>query len=67
LQAARRSVTARTEIVRITIDQVTAKTAYESALKDAQAELANAKAQPFDTEMQRVIAQAELIRTEGRQ
>jgi outer membrane protein TolC len=66
LQAARRSVTARTEIVRITNDQVTAKTAYESALKNAQAQLADAKAQLFDAEMQRVIAQAELVRTEGR-
>ena len=66
LQAARRSVTARTEIVRITNDQVTAKTAYESALKNAQAQLADAKAQLFDAEMQRVVAQAELVRTEGR-
>jgi outer membrane protein TolC len=67
LQAARRSVTARTEIVRITSDQVVAKTAYESALKDAQAQLADCKAQLFDAEMQRVVAQAELVRTEGRQ
>jgi multidrug efflux pump subunit AcrB/outer membrane protein TolC len=65
LQAARRSVMARTEIVRITNDQVTAKTNYESALKDAQARLADAKAQLFDAEMQRVVAQAELVRTEG--
>ena len=65
LQAARRSVKARTEIVRITNDQVTAKTNYESALKDAQARLADAKAQLFDAEMQRVVAQAELVRTEG--
>lgn len=65
LQAARRSVMARTEIVRITNDQVAAKTNYESALKDAQARLADAKAQLFDAEMQRVVAQAELVRTEG--
>jgi multidrug efflux pump subunit AcrB len=67
LQAARRSVTARTEIVRITSDQVVVKTTYESALKDAQARLADSKAQLFDAEMQRTIAQAELVRTEGRQ
>jgi outer membrane protein TolC len=67
LQAARRSVTARTEIVRITSDQVVAKTTYESALKDAQARLADSKAQLFDAEMERAIAQAELVRTEGRQ
>jgi outer membrane protein TolC len=67
LQAARRSVTARREIVRITGDQVVAKTTYESALKDAQARLADSKAQFFDAEMQRTIAQAELVRTEGRQ
>ena len=65
LQAARRSVTARTEIVRITTDQVTAKTNYESTLKDAEARLADAKAQLFDAEMERVVAQAELVRTEG--
>jgi multidrug efflux pump subunit AcrB/outer membrane protein TolC len=67
LQAARRSVTARTEIVRITHDQVVAKTNYESALKGAQAQLADSKAQLFDAEMERAIAQAELVRTEGRQ
>jgi outer membrane protein TolC len=67
LEAARESVAARNEIVRITNDQVVAKTATESALKDAQAQLADAKAQLFDAEMQRVVAQAELARTEGRQ
>jgi outer membrane protein TolC len=67
LQAARRSVKTRTEIVRITNDQVVAKTNFESALKDAQARLADSKAQLFDAEMQRAIAQAELVRTEGRQ
>jgi multidrug efflux pump subunit AcrB/outer membrane protein TolC len=67
LDAARQSVKARTEIVRITSDQVTAKTNYESSLKGAQAQLADSKAQLFDAEMQRVIAQAELVRTEGRQ
>jgi outer membrane protein TolC len=67
IEAARDAVAARAELVRITNDQVAAKTANESTLKDAQAELASAKAQFFDAEMQRVIARAELVRTEGRQ
>jgi multidrug efflux pump subunit AcrB/outer membrane protein TolC len=67
LEAARESVSARTDIVRITNDQVVARTSTESALKDAQAQLADAKAQLFDAEMQRVVAQAELVRSEGRQ
>jgi outer membrane protein TolC len=67
LKAAHDSVRARTEIVRITTDQVSAKTNYESSLKDAQAQLADAKAQLFDAEMQRVVANAELVRTVGRQ
>jgi len=67
LEAAREGVAARTELVRITNDQVVAKTANESALKDAQAQLADSKAQLFDAEKQSVVAQAELARTEGRQ
>jgi multidrug efflux pump subunit AcrB/outer membrane protein TolC len=67
LEAAREGVAARTELVRIAGDQVVAKTANQSALKDAQAQLADAKAQFFDAEMQRVVARAELVRTEGRQ
>jgi outer membrane protein TolC len=67
LEAARESVAARTELVRIKNDQVVAKTATESALKDAQAQLADAKAQLFDAERDRVVAQGELVRTEGRQ
>jgi outer membrane protein TolC len=67
LEAARESVAVRTELVRITNDQFVAKTATESALKDAQAQLADAKAQLFDAQMQRVVAQAELLRTVGRQ
>ena len=67
LTAARDSVTARTELVRITGDQVAAKTANESVLKNAQAQLAESKAQLFDAERDRVVAQAELVRTEGRQ
>ena len=65
LEAARRSVAARAEIVRIRGDQVEAKTANLSTLKEAQAQLADAKAQLFDAEMQRAIAQAELARTAG--
>jgi outer membrane protein TolC len=67
LEAAREGVAARTELVRITNDQVVAKTANESALKDAQAQLADAKAQLFEAQMQRVVAHAELVRTEGHQ
>ena len=67
LEAARDAVTVRAELVRITNDQVLAKTANESALKDAQAELADTKAQLFNAEMEHVVAQAELVRTEGRQ
>jgi outer membrane protein TolC len=66
-QAARESVAVRTDLVRIANDQVVARTANESALKDAQAQLADAKAQLFDAQMQRVVAQAELLRTAGRQ
>ena len=65
LTAARDGVTARTELVRITGDQVAAKTANESALKNAQAQLADSKAQLFDAERDRVVAQAELARTQG--
>ena len=67
LQAARDSVTARTELLRIITNQVVAKTATEASLKDAQAQVADAKAQLFDAEMQRVVAQAELVRTQGQQ
>ena len=67
LEAAREGVVARTELVRITNDQVVAKTANESALKDAQAQLGAAKVQLFDAEMQRVVPRAELVHTEGRQ
>ena len=67
LEAARDDVDVRAELVRITGDQVVAKTATESTLREAQAQLADAKAEFFDAEMQRVIALAELVRTEGRQ
>ncbi|HEY4051935.1 MAG TPA: hypothetical protein VGM27_34195 [Acidobacteriaceae bacterium] len=67
LEAARRNAAARTEIVRITGEEVEAKTSNLSALKDAQqAKLADDKAQLFYAVMQRAIAQAELARTAGR-
>jgi outer membrane protein TolC len=66
LEAARESVRARTELARITGDQVVAKTATESDFKDAQAQLADARARLFDAEMQRIVSQAELFGTEGR-
>jgi outer membrane protein TolC len=46
---------------------VPARTGTESALKDAEAQLAKAKAQFFEAEMQRLVALAELARTEGLQ
>ena len=67
LQAVCRSVTARTGIDRIPNERVVATTNYVSALKDAQARSADSKAQLFDAKMQRVVAQAELVGTEGRQ
>jgi outer membrane protein TolC len=67
LDAARRQVKAQTEMLRVTGDQVHASTANFSALRDAEARLAEAQAQLFDAEKDRVIAQAELERTLGRQ
>jgi len=67
LKAARDSVAARAELLRIAGNQVAARTTTESDLKDAEAQLAEAKAQLFEAEMQRLVALAELARTEGRQ
>jgi outer membrane protein TolC len=67
LDAARRSVTAQAEMLRITGEQVKTSTANTSALRDAEAKLAEARAQLFDAEKDRVIAQAELERTLGRE
>lgn len=67
LDAARRLVKDRTEMLRIVGNQVHSSTANVSALRDAEAQLADAQAQLFDAEMDRAIAQAELDRTEGRQ
>jgi outer membrane protein TolC len=65
LKAARESVAARAELVRITGNQVSAHTSTVSDLKDAEAQLADAKAQLFEAEMQQATARAELTRTLG--
>ena len=67
LEAARESVTARTEMRRITANQVEAKTVNPSALKEADAQLAEAEAGLFQAEMERSAARAELERTVGRE
>jgi multidrug efflux pump subunit AcrB/outer membrane protein TolC len=66
LDAAQRKVKAQTENLRITGDQVHASTANLSALRETEAQLAEAQAQLFDAEKDRAIAQAELDRTLGR-
>jgi outer membrane protein TolC len=58
LDAARRGVAVRTELVRITGNLVEAKTANESALKNTQTPFTESKAQFFDAQMQCAIAQA---------
>jgi len=50
---------------RIVANQLEAKTANPSALKDAEAQLADAEANLFQAEVERAIAQAELDRTVG--
>ena len=65
LEAARESVAARTEMRRITANQLQANTVNPSALKEADALLAEAEAGLFQAEMERTIARAELERTEG--
>jgi outer membrane protein TolC len=54
-------------MLRITGEQVHSSTANVSALRDAEAKMAEAEAQLFDAEKDRAIAQAELERTLGRQ
>jgi outer membrane protein TolC len=66
LEAARENVTARTEISRITANQVEANTVNPSALKEANAQLAEAQAELFQAEMEQSAARAELERTIGR-
>ena len=65
LTAAREAAQARAEMRRIVADQVTAKTANESALKDAEAQLADAEATLFEAETARSLAHAALDRTVG--
>jgi outer membrane protein TolC len=65
LEAARESVAARTEMRRITANQVEANTANRSALKEAEGQLAEAEAILFQAEAERSIARAELERTVG--
>jgi outer membrane protein TolC len=65
LAAARESVVARTEMRRITANQVEANTANASALKEAEGQLAEAEAGLFQAEAERSIARAELERTVG--
>jgi outer membrane protein TolC len=67
LDAARRAVKAETEMARIAGEQVHTSTANLSALREAEAKLAEAHAQLFDAEKDQVIAQAELERTLGRE
>jgi outer membrane protein TolC len=65
LLAARESVDARSEMRRITANQVEAKVANPSALKEAEAGLAEAQSELFQAEMERATARAELTRTLG--
>jgi len=65
LEAARESVEARTEMRRITNDQVEAKTVNASALAEADGQLAEAEAELFQAEAERSTARAELARTLG--
>jgi outer membrane protein TolC len=67
LEAAREGVEARTEMSRITANQVEAKTVNPSALNEANAQLAEAEAGLFQAEIERSIARAELERTVGRE
>jgi outer membrane protein TolC len=67
LEAARESVAARTEMRRITADQVEAKTVNASALKQAEAELAEAEAGLFQAQAEQSTARAELERTLGQE
>lgn len=67
LEAAREAVAARAEMRRITANQLEAKTANASALKVAEAQLAEAEAELFEAEMERSTARAELARTLGQE
>lgn len=65
LEAAHEAVEARREMRRIVANQVKAKTANLSALKEAEARLADAEATLYEAEVARAVARAELDRTVG--
>lgn len=65
LAAARDGVAARREMRRIVADEVTARTANPSVLKDAEAKLAAAEASLFASEAQRAVDAADLARIAG--
>jgi multidrug efflux pump subunit AcrB len=67
LTAARESVEARTEMRRITANQLEAKTVNASALQEADAQLAEAEAELFQAEAERSTARAQLERTLGKE
>jgi multidrug efflux pump subunit AcrB/outer membrane protein TolC len=66
-EAARESVAARTELRRITANQLEAKTVNASALKEAEAQLAEAEAELFQAQAEGSTARAELERTLGKE
>ena len=65
MEAARETVAARAEMRRITANQVEAKIVNPSALKEAEAQLAEAEAGLFQAEMEGNMRRAELSRTVG--
>jgi outer membrane protein TolC len=67
LEAAREAVAARAELRRITANQLHVNTVNPSALKEADAQLAEAEAGLFEAEMESCTARAELERTVGRE
>jgi multidrug efflux pump subunit AcrB/outer membrane protein TolC len=67
LTAARESVEARTELRRLTANQVEAKTVNASALAEAEAQLAEAEAGLFQAEAERSTARAQLAKTLGQE
>jgi len=67
LAAAQQSVAARAEMRRITANQVQANTVNASALKQAEADLADSEASLFQAQADQCTAQAELERTMGQE
>jgi multidrug efflux pump subunit AcrB/outer membrane protein TolC len=65
LRAAEAAEKARAEMRRLVSDQVEAKTATGSALAEAEAKLAEARAQLFEVHVERATARAELARLLG--